>query len=123
MNQLKIWYLGFLILFVVHGIEEYVTGFHTIDPTLQALSLRTGLNVLTIFLFIQIIVLLILLWLIRYQKMLLAFILLLSFLELEHVFRGVIQNKYYPGMLTALGFPIITFFYLKELAQKRRPRR
>ncbi len=42
------------------------------------------------------------------------------FIELHHIIKGVTAGYYYPGMITALFYPIVGFFYWKELLKNWR---
>ncbi len=105
--------LSFIALFVMHGIEEYATGFHNVDLIIGVLSRSFELSPLAIFLLVQVVTLIAIAILLRYPKAWLVLALLISLLELEHLIRGMMQGGYYPGMVTAVFFPVIGFLILR----------
>lgn len=40
---------------------------------------------------------------------------ILYFIELHHPIKAILAGHYYPGMITGLMYPILGFFYWKEL--------
>ena len=36
-------------------------------------------------------------------------------LQLHHIWKAAVSWSYYPGLITALAFPVIGFFFWKEL--------
>ena len=39
--------------------------------------------------------------------------------ELHHLYKAVLTGGYYPGLITALLFPVIGYFYWRELLKAR----
>jgi len=59
----------------------------------------------------------------KYLLELLTFLGLVFIFELHHLIKAVISLSYYPGMITGLLFPIIGFFYWKELIKNWKHKR
>ncbi len=108
-------------LFIVHGLEEYFTGFYKIDASFLYTIGRLSNNTAKTFLFFQVMV-----WLVlaataalrlpkRWTLALLTFWGIVMIFELHHVYEALILGGYYPGLVTALLFAIIGYFYWKEL--------
>lgn len=109
-----------ILLFIAHGIEEYLTDFYLVDRSFLLTLGKIG-PPKVIFIIYQLVfwLLLTLLWLkLRRGKtptLLLAFVGLLLLLELQHWYESLSGAHYYPGFITALFFPVLSFFYWKEL--------
>lgn len=110
-----------ILLFIAHGLEEYFTGFYHIDPSIQNIFGRPGFNLDTTFLVFQVVFWLFLIigfFLVRriiLPKTILTITGLLMLYEFYHIYKAIMVGGYYPGLLTALVFPIIAFFFWKEL--------
>ncbi|MBS3148564.1 HXXEE domain-containing protein [Candidatus Woesearchaeota archaeon] len=109
-------------LFVVHGLEEYWTGFYNVDPIFKIVFNSFGtMNLFqALFLLFQIMLwaLFIFSYLILRKKWLIGLMAILGVVfifEIHHLIEAVILRAYYPGSISALLFPIIGFFYWKEL--------
>lgn len=109
-------------LFVAHGVEEYFTGLYNFDPFYQLFS-----NPKIVFVFVVLILLNVLLIVscILIQKNKWSLVLstalgVLLVLELIHVYDAMRVGGYYPGLYTALVFPIIGFFFWKEFINNLR---
>ena len=110
-------------LFIAHGLEEYFTGFYKVDSIFylvfqyfQSMSIFQA----TFLLFqIMIWILLIVSYLVltggKWLLSLMTFLGLIFILEMEHLLKVLVSWDYYPGALTALLFPVIGFFFWKEL--------
>ena len=124
-NRLKNIFALSIPLFIAHGIEEILTGFYNIDS--QAEFWFGNLNSLPVaqatFMLFQIMI-----WL----MLIVAYLLLLGpkwqlrlmfipgvvlVYELHHLYKAFEVGGYYPGLITALLFPIIAFFFWKELVK------
>ena len=104
-------------VFIAHGLEEYFTGLYNFDYFYQSFS-----NPKIVFVILVLVVLNISLVVsyILVQKNKWAFGLsialgVLLIFELIHVYDAIRVGGYYPGLYTALIFPIIGFFLWKEL--------
>lgn len=105
---------------MIHGIEEYFTGFYKIDDILFG-HLPVYISQPTFVIFQ-------LLWwtlLITigtkmnkrtFNTGLLTAIGLVYIFEAHHLIHAFfIEKSYYPSVVTALAFPVVAFFYWKEL--------
>lgn len=112
--------------FIAHGLEEYFTGFYHIDPSIQYIFGGLGFNLASTFLVFQIVFwLLLILGFILIRKNILPKILsftggILILFEFWHIFKVISVGGYYPGLVTALGFPIFAFFFWKEIWRELR---
>lgn len=118
-------------LLVLHGAEEYLTGFFEVDPIF--LFLFSPFEAMAVFqstfLLFQICLLLAFIafhMLLRGGKAMLTVFGVIGFFlffEAHHIFEAVIVGSYYPGLITALLMPIAGFFFWKELIRswKRQP--
>ena len=109
--------------FIAHGLEEYFTDFYNIDSYSLFVFrpfVEMSVNQATFLLF-QIMI-----WLLfgitflflsgpKWQLRLMILPGLVYFFELHHVIKAISVGGYYPGLITALGFPIIAFFFWREL--------
>ena len=110
-----------IVLFIVHGIEELATGFYNVDWSFLLVFGKLGGNLSVIFIIYQLI-LYILLWLAytlvargKWVRVLSSIVGSVMLLELQHLYEVVVTGKYYPGAYTAVLFPIVGFFFWKEL--------
>lgn len=115
-------------LFIAHGIEEYVVGFYDIDPYSLFVFrpfVEMSVNQATFLLF-QVMV-----WLLlgisfllisgaKWQSRLMFLPGLVYIFELHHIIKAIFAGGYYPGLITALGFPVIAFFFWRELWKELR---
>ena len=122
-KRLKLFFLLSIPLFVIHGLEEYFTGFYNIDPMFKfVFQYFENVPVFeATFLLFQIMLWLLLIvafFLILGGKWPLRLMIIFGFVlifEIHHIIRAVVEWGYYPGTITALLFPILAFFFLKEL--------
>lgn len=120
-TKLKNIFIFSIPVFIVHEIEEFVTGFWKIDPLtsfVAKLFPDKNLAVFAIFNLELIILMVVIAVALRSPKwQLRMFILfgLVYFFELSHVVRLIHSFNYYPGMITAFLSLIVGFFYWKEL--------
>ncbi len=121
-RKLKIIFGLSIPLFIVHGIEEILTGFYNIDAwdqflftPFQALSMHGVMFVTFQMMFWLLLIISFLLILgEKWRLNVLAIAGLVYIIELHHLYKAVIIGGYYPGLYTALVFPIIVFFFWKE---------
>lgn len=110
-------------VFIAHGLEEYFTGFYNIDGLSRLVF--SPFETMTIFqatfllLQIMIWVLLIISFLLitseKWQLRLAIIPGLAYIFELHHIWKALMLGGYYPGVITAIAFPIIGFLFWKEL--------
>ncbi len=116
-----------LIVIYLHGIEEIIMGFWKIDSVMTILanhfeSIPKAVYYSTHIPFWLLLLPMFLLvlggrWVLR-MMMLFGVI---FFIELHHIIGALLITKsYYPGMLTAFLYPIIGFFYWRELISNMR---
>ena len=121
-NKLQNIFLLSIPLFIAHGLEEYFTGFYKVDSIFFFIfqSFETMSVFQATFLLFQIMLwaLLIIAYLMLSRKFVIGLLTILGIffvLELHHLTDALIRLEYYPGMITGILFPIIGFFYWKEL--------
>ncbi len=116
-------FLVAVLVFVAHGIEEYLTGLYNIDSHVQfVFSYFANLAPLqATFLMFQImlwITLIVGYLLIRGGKSPLHLMVipgLIFVYELHHIYKAITVGGYYPGLITGLLFPIVGYLFWKEL--------
>ena len=116
-----IFYLS-IPVFIVHGIEEYLTGFTEVDssfafvfqPVLRMSITNGTFVVFQIMTWILLIVCALLLLGEHWQRRLLIISGILYIFEMHHLIEVIVKQSYYPGSLTATAFPVLAFFFWKE---------
>ena len=127
-SKLKTLFLISIPIFIGHGFEEYFTGFYNVDPSFKFVFhfFETMSMPQATFLVYQILLLL--------SLVILAFVVasdmwrlrlmvipgLFYIFELDHFWQAFLVWGYYPGVITAIAFPIIGFLYWKELLRNFR---
>ena len=110
-------------LFIAHGTEEFVTHFYDTDAWDQAIfgnlfgNLSThGATFVTfqIMLWLLLIISFLLLLGEKWQFRILAIAGVIYIYELHHIIKAVSVGGYYPGLITALAFPIVAYFFWRE---------
>ncbi|MBI3290344.1 HXXEE domain-containing protein [Candidatus Microgenomates bacterium] len=121
-GKLKDIFLFVIILFILHSLEEYFTGFYNFDPLLfKPLGQILPITSQAAFVLFQIvwISLLILSYRLKVRRQLLLIVSIFwgiaLVLELEHLYRAFSFGGYTPGLVTSLLFPVVGVFYWKEL--------
>ena len=112
-----------IVLFITHGLEEYFTGFYNVDNIFKfVFHVFENMSIpQAIFFLFQIMwwSLLIISYLLIFKKnwilVLLTIYALVFIFEIHHIIKAVIYWEYYPGSITAIFFPVLGFFYWKEL--------
>ena len=129
-QKLKNIFILSIPVFIPHGLEEYFTGFYLVDPIFKfalgpLLTLPTSQATFLLFqlmLWLLLIISYIILKQGRALLIFMTFIGLIFIFELHHLLEAIFSMNYYPGTLTALLFPILGFFYWKELIQNWKKR-
>ncbi len=123
-KKIKFLFLGLSLLFVIHGIEEYITSFYTIDHSFrQAFWFIDNMSVAQAsFLVFQIFFWLILLVINLFlffpkSNFIIYFFLVVTIFELHHPLKSLLNWSYYPGLLTSLFFPIFGYIIYKNIKQ------
>ncbi|MBI1866523.1 MAG: HXXEE domain-containing protein [Candidatus Staskawiczbacteria bacterium] len=110
-------------VFIAHGLEEYFTGFYNVDNISKFVFrlFETMTIAQATFLLFQIMIWLLLIisfLLITNEKWQLGLMIipgLIYIFELHHIWKALVSWNYYPGMITAIAFPIVGFLFWKEL--------
>ena len=124
--RLRTLFLIGIVVFIVHGIEEFVTGFYNIDRSFLLTVGKLGSNLSMIFIIYQLILWSLLglayTWIAQAKctRTLSSVVGLVMLLELQHLYEVVVTAQYYPGAYTAILFPIIAYFFWKELIKNWR---
>lgn len=120
-NKLKKLFLLSLILIYAHGIEEIINGFQHLDSfmvygaNLFSTTPEIFYWVSHLIWWISLPILFLLLSKKRLGLILLTLYGLVFFVELHHPIKGLLVKGYYPGMITALIYPVFGFFYWKQV--------
>lgn len=122
LHKLRTIFAWSIPVFIAHGIEEYLTGFTKVDrifafvfqPVL-GMSIANGTFVVfQIMAWIFLIVCAVLLMGERWQKRLLIIPGLLYIFEVHHLIEALLRWNYYPGLLTAIIFPVFAILFWRE---------
>lgn len=122
-KKLKTIFLLSIPVFVAHGIEEFATHFYDTDAWDQAIfgTLFGNLSIhgatfvtFQIMLWLLLIVSSLLLAGEKWQFRMLAIAGLVYVFELHHIIKAVSVGGYYPGLVTALVFPVIAILFWRE---------
>lgn len=121
-NKLKIIFAVSIPLFILHGIEEFVTHFYDTDSHGQAVfGLFDSLSnhgatflVFQIMLWLLLIVALLFILGGEWQFYTFSIIGFVYIYELHHIIKAFSAGSYYPGLYTSLAFPIIALLFWKE---------
>lgn len=122
----KITFISLLVIFV-HAIEEIIMGFWKVDSVLMIwneylVSIPHAVywaSHIPFWFFLIPLFLLILggKWTLRVM----ALFGMIFVVEIHHIFYAIFVTKgYYPGLITAIFYPIVGFFYWKELIKNFR---
>ncbi len=121
-NRLKNVFALSVPVFIAHGIEEFLTGFYNLDAwdlaifaPIANLSTHAAMFLtFQIMLWLLLIVAFLLLLGERWQLRMLAVLGLVYIFEFHHLVKALLVGGYYPGLITALAFPIIAYFFWQE---------
>lgn len=110
-------------VFITHGLEEYFTGLYNIDSHVKFIfgyfnALPTPQAVFLLFqiaLWILLITIAILISSEKWRLRLMIIPGLFYIYEFHHIWKAILAGGYYPGLITALVFPIIAVFFWREL--------
>ena len=123
-SRLKKLYFFSIPVFIIHGIEEYFTGFDRVDDILFG-RLSPDISQ-TAFVAFQLSWWILLISIAhglskgKWGLKIFVAIGLIYIFEFGHLIHAVLEKAYYPGMITALAFPLIAFSYWKELIKNWR---
>ena len=122
-NKLRIIFGLSIPLFIAHGIEEFVTGFQVADVLNQRMfgiffGNLTSHDIMFITFQTMLWLLLVIAFLLllgeKWQFRVLAIAGTVYVYELHHVIKAVQIWSYYPGLITALAFPLVAVIFWKE---------
>ena len=111
------------VLFIAHGIEELITGLYQVDSHVKFMfsfvdkltPIHGAFLVFQIMLWLTLIISYLLLRGPKWQLRLMFIPAIIFIYELHHLYKAVTTGGYYPGLITALLFPVIGFYFWKEL--------
>ncbi len=110
-------------VFIAHGLEEIFNGFYNVDWSfkfvfgfLNTMSVpQATFIVFQIMIWLAFIVFAFLLASEKWRLRLMVLPGIIYVFELHHIWKALESWSYYPGVITAIAFPIIGFMYWKEL--------
>jgi hypothetical protein len=117
-----------VLLIAAHGVEEVLTGFSAKDFFIQYPSAffknAHELFYWTFHIMWWLLVLIAFFLILGGKKAVLIILTLFGFVyifEIHHVIKGIVSGSYYSGIVTGAIYPILGFFYWKELIKNWRP--
>lgn len=127
-KKLKIIFGLSIPVFIMHGIEEFITHFYDSDSHSQAIfGVFSSLSnhgatfvVFQIMLWLLLIIGFLLILGGRWQFYTFSIIGVVYLYELHHIIKAVMVQGYYPGLYTSLAFPIIAILFWKEWLRIKR---
>ncbi len=110
-------------VFIAHGLEEYFTGIYNVDSHVKFMfgffnTLQTPQAIFLLFQIMLWFTLIISALLISGEKWQLRLMIipgLIYIYEFHHFWKAFAVGSYYPGVITAIAFPFLAFFFWKEL--------
>lgn len=121
-NKLKSIFAISVPVFILHGIEEFITHFYDIDTHDQAIfGLLSPLSMhgatfvtFQIMFWLLLIISFLLLMGDKYQFNTLAFVGVIYVYEFHHIIKAISVGGYYPGLYTSFIFPFLTILFWRE---------
>ena len=123
-KRLKIIFGISIPIFIAHGLEEYFTGLYNFDSFYQSFSSPKIVFVIIVLILLNV-SLIISYALVQKNKWVfgLSFLLGLLFIyEFVHIYEAIMTRGYYPGLYTALLFPIMGYFFWREFIENYKGR-
>ena len=120
-HQLKRIFLFSLVLIYAHGLEEIIGGFQYFDSFMIFGAEYFGTTPETFYWISHLIwwsLLPVLFFLFNKSRLglpLMSLYGLVFIVELHHPIKGFLAGRYYPGMITALFYPVFGFFYWRQI--------
>ena len=120
-DKLKHIFLLSLLLIYAHGVEEIITGFQYSDSfivygaNLSNTTPEIFYWVSHLIWWLSLPILFLLFNKSRLGLLLMTLYGLIFFIELHHPIKGILIGSYYPGMITAMLYPIFGIFYWKQI--------
>ncbi|MBA3724813.1 MAG: HXXEE domain-containing protein [Candidatus Levybacteria bacterium] len=118
-----------LIVIYLHGLEEIITGFYHNDSTMAFLGNYFNASasqfywVSHVIWWVSLPILFIAVLKIKKLFWLMVVFGSVFFIEIHHVVKALFSMTYYPGMITAIIYPFIGFFYWRELINNFKKRK
>lgn len=114
-------------LFIAHGLEEYWTGLYSVDSHVKFMfgfaqnmsSLQATFLIFQIMLWLTLIVSYVLMSSNKWAWRLMFIPGIVFIYELHHFYKAFMVGGYYPGLITALLFPVIGYMYWRELLKAK----
>lgn len=121
--KLKVLIAISILVFILHALEEYVTGFPSTDRSFlwivdafDGLTFPQSVFILYQISLISLICIIFAVIYIRFAvSVLLIFLGIIFLLETSHIAAAIITVGYYPGVYTSLAFPILSIAYWVRL--------
>lgn len=110
-----------IIMIYVHGLEEIIIGFWKVDSLLMIwngylTSIPQAVYFAShVYWWLMLVPILLLVLGGKWALRGLALFGVIFLIEIHHLVGALISWSYYPGLITALFYPIVGFFYWKEL--------
>lgn len=122
-QKLQLIFLLSIPVSIVHGIEEYITGFYQTDNFTRLFfsysenmtATQASFVTFQIMIWLLLIISAILITKPKWHFYIMVNPGLVYIFELHHIIKAAMIGSYYPGLITALLFPVIGFFYWKQL--------
>ncbi len=108
-------------LFILHAVEEYFTNFYHVDESYLwvrntiLLGISNDTLAFVAYQTVFILLLLIAYVFVQRQKVVAVLIGLVFVLELSHLFLGLMEGRYYPGLVSSLPLIGVGFVYWHTL--------
>ena len=110
-------------VFIAHGLEEIFNGFYNVDwffkfafGFLETISVpQATFIVFQIMIWLAFVVFSFLITSEKWRLRLMLLPGIIYIFELHHIWKAFESWSYYPGVITAIAFPIIGFLFWKEL--------
>lgn len=127
-NNLKLIFGLSILVFIAHGIEEFITHFYDSDSHSQAIfGIFSSLSnhgatfvIFQIMLWLLLTISLLLLLGGKWQFYTFSIIGIIYIYEFHHIIKAIGAQGYYPGLYTSLAFPIIAILFWLEWVKARR---
>ncbi len=122
-DKLKRIFLISIPIFVAHGLEEYLTGLYKTDSHVKFMfryfasltPMQATFLMFQIMLWFLLIIGYLLILNDKWRLRLMVIPGIIFIYELHHIYKALGVGGYYPGLITALLFPIIGVYFWKEL--------
>jgi len=120
-KRLKHIFLISLLLIYAHGIEEIIGGFQYFDSFMVLGANYFGTTpeifywVFHIIFWLSLLILFMLFHKRKVGLILMTIFGVIFIIELHHPIKAILARQYYPGMITALFYPIVGVFFWKQI--------